>query len=198
MSVEELAYAILLRDGDFEIRQYAPHVVAATEVRGGFGWVGNVAFQRLAGYIFGKNRRRDSIAMTAPVLQEPASQQIAMTAPVLQEGHDDTWAVTFVMPAEFTLATLPEPLDARVTLHARPEQLMAALRYSGSWSQSRFNHKRRALEQLIRDHGYVPCGDAVFARYDPPMTLWFQRRNEVLIPVRAASETTGSSGKNRL
>lgn len=186
MTVEELPYAILLKAGDFEIRQYAPHIVAETDVSGSFGRVGYVAFRRLAGYIFGKNRRRDTVAMTAPVLQEQASQQIAMTAPVIQEGAGKAWTVAFVMPADHSMATLPEPLDATVRLHQREGRLMAALQYSGTWSRRRFAQKRRTLERLIHDHGYVADGGAIFARYDPPMTLWFRRRNEVLLPVTPA------------
>lgn len=189
LAVEELQYAILVKEGNFEIRQYAPHIVAETVVKGGFGWVGNVAFRRLAGYIFGKNRRRDAIAMTAPVLQEPARQTIAMTAPVLQEAAGNAWAITFVMPAQYTMATLPEPLDANVTLHERPAGVMAALMYSGTWSRRRFAQKQRALETRLAAHGYQAAGAPIFARYNPPMTLWFRRRNEVLIPVEPARDS---------
>lgn len=201
MATEQLGYSVVERHGDLEIRQVAPHIVAETTVSGRFEWVGNVAFQRLAGYIFGKNRRRTSVAMTAPVLQEPAgqsipmtapvlqepaSERIAMTAPVSQEGAGKSWVVTFVMPSQYTLETLPEPLDPNVTLRERPGQLMAALTYSGSWRRATFEKKRRQLETLIAAHGYEPVGPAVFARYDAPMTLYFRRRNEVLIPVRWA------------
>jgi hypothetical protein len=176
--------------------------VAETTVTGSFEWVGNVAFQRLAGYIFGKNRRRDSpamapvtqqpdsekIAMTAPVIQEPAPQKIAMTAPVTQAGSGQSWVITFVMPAEYTMESLPEPLDPGVKITQRPEQVMAALTYSGTWRKSTYEKKRKKLERLIRQQGYVAVGPAVFARYNPPYTLWFRRRNEVLIPVEQATE----------
>ena len=129
----------MAKHGNFEIRQYAPYVVAETSVTGSFQWVGNVAFRRLADYIFGKNRRRDSadpqrigqetIAMTAPVIQAPDKQQIAMTAPVTQEGSGKSWIVAFVMPSQYRLESLPEPLNPNVRLSERPGQLMAALRY---------------------------------------------------------------------
>ena len=199
MTVEELQYALVAQFDDFEIRQYAPHVVAETTVSGGFDRVGNIAFRRLAGYIFGRNRRRTSplgsiateqsmpaekIAMTAPVLQEAKTQEIAMTAPVIQTGADDAWDVAFVMPASYSLETLPQPLDTNVRLRQRPAQLVAALRYSGSWRKSTYEKKRQRLEKLIVDHGYVIAGPAIFARYNPPYTLWFRRRNEVLIPIQ--------------
>jgi hypothetical protein len=192
VAVEELNYALMARYDQFEIRQYAPYIVAETTVTGKFEWVGNVAFRRLAGYIFGKNRRQDSVAMTAPVIQEPNAEQIAMTAPVAQTGSGNTWVVTFVMPAEYTMETLPEPLDPSVRLSRRPGQLMAALTYSGSWRKSAYEKKRKQLEGLIKRHGYAAVGPAIFARYDPPFKLWFRRRNEVLIPVERTPEAANA------
>lgn len=201
MAVEELEYATVAQFDDFELRQYAPHIVAETTVNGDFDQVGNVAFRRLAGYIFGKNRRQisplesdaagqsmpaDEIAMTAPVLQEAKTQKIAMTAPVIQTERDDAWNVAFVMPAAYSSATLPEPLDTNVQLRQRPAQLVAALRYSGSWRKSTYEKKRQRLEEMVVAHGYMVTGPALFARYNPPYTLWFRRRNEVLIPVERA------------
>lgn len=204
MAVEELKYAVVARHGDFEIRQYAPYIVAETTVAGNFEWVGNVAFSRLAGYIFGKNRRKSSIAMTAPVTQTGDSEKIAMTAPVFQEadsakiamtapvtqtGTENSWVFSFIMPAEYAMEDLPEPLDPDVRVVQRPGQLMAALTYSGTWLKFVYEQKRQQLETLIAQHGYVATGPAIFARYNPPFTFWFMRRNEVLIPVQRSSDT---------
>ena len=179
-----------------------PDIVAETTVSGQFEQAGNAAFRRLGGYIFGNNRRRDSIAMTAPVVQEPASQRIAMTTPVLQEtgsqeiamtasvtqeGSGNEWVITFVMPSQYTMDALPEPLDSSVRLRERPGQLMAAVLYSGTWRKSSYENQRRQLEAFVKTQGYVVAGPAVFARYDSPMTLPFRRRNEVLIPVQPGS-----------
>jgi hypothetical protein len=133
--------------------------------------------------------------MTAPVVQEPASEQIAMTAPVYQEGSGNTWVVTFVMPAQYTMDTLPDPVDPEVRLRERPGQLMAALRYSGTWRKSTFEKERKQLEAYIETNGYQATGPAVFARYDAPMTLPFRRRNEVLIPVHEAPRKDAGSKK---
>lgn len=207
MATEELKYALLEKHGDFEIRQYAPYIVAETTVTGSFEWAGNAAFRRLAGYIFGNNRRRASIAMTAPVVQEPASEQITMTAPVLQEadsekiamtapvtqeGSGNTWVITFIMPSQYTMDTLPDPLDPKVRLRERPGQLMAAITYAGTWRKSTYEKKRKQLEAFIEEQGYVAVGPAVFARYNAPMTLPFRRRNEVLIPVERVSTADGA------
>ena len=187
MATEEPKYTLVEKHGSFEIRQYAPVIVAETKVSGRFEWAGNAAFRRLAGYIFGNNRRRASIAMTAPVVQEPASEKIAMTAPVTQEAAGKEWVVSFVMPAQYTMETLPEPLDPAVRLRKRPGQLMAAVAYSGTWRKSVYEKKRKQLEAFITARGYAVVGPAVFARYNSPMTLPFLRRNEVLIPVERGS-----------
>ncbi|MHC1728602.1 MAG: heme-binding protein [Syntrophobacteraceae bacterium] len=94
--------------------------------------------------------------------------------------------MSFVMPPDYTLATLPEPLDASVSLKIVPNRLVAALKYSGTWSRNRFDEKQDLLEKIIRGKGLIPIGEPVFARYNPPWTPWFLRRNEVLIPVEKA------------
>jgi hypothetical protein len=183
MAIEQTKYSVIEKEGDFELRQYDPHIVAETFVEGDFDEVGNEGFRRLAGYIFGKNRKTQKISMTAPVSLESSSEKIAMTAPVSQEPSDGTWRITFVMPSEYTLETLPEPLDSRVVLKEVPGALMAALKYSGTWSRERYEKKKVHLETLIQRRGLQIVGEPVFARYDPPFKPWFLRRNEVLIPV---------------
>ena len=121
--------------------------------------------------------------MTAPVSQESDSVKIPMTAPVNQERSGEKWRITFLMPAQYTLETLPEPLDSRVELRTVPERLMGVLKYSGTWSQSRYEEKTEQLMEWIARRGLKQAGEPVFARYNPPFTPWFLRRNEVLIPV---------------
>jgi len=181
--IEQAKYTVLAQEGKFAIRQYAPQIVAETTVQADFDEAGDGAFRRLYDYISGKNRTQASIAMTAPVEQKGDSEKIAMTAPVEQVQSGDTFTVSFMMPAKYTLATLPEPLDPNVRLREVPAQKMAAVRYSGTWSQKRYEKKKAALKQFIADQGLTITGPATFARYDPPFQLWFLRRNEVLIPV---------------
>jgi hypothetical protein len=145
--------------------------------------VGNEGFRRLFDYISGKNRKKESIPMTAPVSQEPSSEKIPMTAPVNQEKVGGAWRITFLMPSALTMETLPEPLDSRVKLVKIPGRLMAALSYSGTWSRERYEDKEKRLKELIRQRGRKIEGEPVFARYNPPFMPWFLRRNEVLIPV---------------
>jgi len=181
--IERAKYTVETKQGAFEIRQYAPQIVAETVVEADFDEAGSIAFGRLYGYISGKNRTQESIAMTAPVEQQPGSQKIAMTAPVEQVQMGGQYTISFLMPAEYTMETLPGPLDPNVSLREIPARKTAALRYSGTWSQKRYEEKKAALEQFMARQDLEAAGPAIFARYDPPFQLWFLRRNEVLIPV---------------
>jgi hypothetical protein len=107
-----------------------------------------------------------------------------MTAPVSQQKQGETWRITFLMPGKYTMDTLPEPLDKRVTLTQEPGQLIAALRYSGNWSKHRFEKNEVRLRDFIERLGLILNGETIFARYNPPFLPGFLRRNEVLIPVR--------------
>jgi len=121
--------------------------------------------------------------MTAPVSQEEDYEKISMTAPVNQQIEAGKWRVTFMMPSGYTLETLPEPLDERVKLKKVEGKLVAALKYSGTWSKKRYEKKKERLESLIQERGLISMGEPVFARYNPPFMPWFLRRNEVLITV---------------
>jgi hypothetical protein len=191
MAIEEPSYEVIDRIGEVEIRAYAPQIVAETEVEGELDRASNVAFRRLARYIFGGNRARgggsDEIAMTAPVGMRPAAsgegERIAMTAPVGMAVAGERWRMTFAMPRSWTLDTLPEPLDAEVRLRAVPVREMAVLRFSGLWSDERFADRESALRSALAASNWRPAGDVESMRYDPPWKPWFLRRNEVQIPV---------------
>ena len=183
MAIEQANYQVLDSAENFELRQYAPRIVAETVVEGRFEEVGNKGFRILYDYINGNNAGKQSISMTAPVTQETGSEKIAMTAPVNQELAGEKWRITFLMPAEYTLQNLPQPLDRRIKLKEESGSLMAAIQYSGTWSQKRYEEKKALLQDVIEKRGLRPTGEAVWARYDPPFMPWFLRRNEVLIPV---------------
>jgi hypothetical protein len=187
MATPEAPFTVIEKEKDFELRRYETQVVAQTIVEGDFTDVGNKGFRPLFDYINGKNRKKAPIPMTSPVLEEIASEKIPMTAPVNQKKENGKWVISFVMPPHYTLETLPEPLDARVALKIVPGRLMAVLKYSGTWSRNRYDENQALLEKMVRAHGLIPIGEPVFARYNPPWTLWFLRRNEVLIPVERAA-----------
>jgi hypothetical protein len=183
VGIERLQYSVLEKEGRFELRLYQPCIVAETVVESDFGDAGNTAFRKLYKYISGENRKKEAIPMTAPVNQESRSEKIAMTAPVGQQRSGDKWVVSFLMPSKYTMQTLPEPLDPAVAPREIPARKMASVRYSGTWSQKRYEEYRSRLCQFIENRKWKVAGEPVFARYDPPFQLPFFRRNEVLIPV---------------
>jgi hypothetical protein len=182
-AIEEPAYRVVQAFDGFEVREYAPYLVAQAVVPGPADEAGSQGFRILAGYIFGKNKGERKIAMTAPVTQAPAPQKIAMTAPVTQAAADGGFVVQFLMPAGFTLDTLPEPLDPRVELRQVPAARYAVIRYSGTWSDANYDKHLAQLRQSVAAAGLRATGDPVYARYNGPMTPWFMRRNEIWLPL---------------
>ena len=188
MAIEEAKYKVLEKDKKFEIRDYSPHILAEIIVEGDLEEAGNKAFNRLFRYISGDNRSRKKVAMTAPVSQQPVGEKIKMTAPVGQRRVQEKWAVSFILPASYTLKTLPEPEDPNITLRQVPARRMAAVRYSGFWSEKRYLRYKLELESWIHHRNLTIVGDPIWARYNPPFTPWFLRRNEILIPVNTGTD----------
>jgi DNA gyrase inhibitor GyrI len=182
MAIEEAKYRVVLADGPIEIRDYEPSIVAETVVSGDFEDAGNSAFRRLFKYIDGNNVTQEEIAMTAPVSQE-RSEKIAMTSPVGQQPAPGGWAVSFMMPASYTIETIPEPKDDSVAIREMPAYRAAAIRYSGFWSEKNYQEHLAELNAWLDANGYQRAGEPVWARYDAPFKPWFLRRNEILIPV---------------
>jgi hypothetical protein len=184
MAVEEPTYTTLLHENDFELRNYPALVVAEVTVTGDRNAAANKGFRLLAGYIFGGNTSRQSIAMTAPVV-ETRSQTIPMTAPVLQTAVDGAWTIRFTMPAGSTLDSLPIPNNPAVHLHTAPATRFAVVRFSGLIGAGVVERKVADLDGFIGTHKLRALGPPSLAQYDPPWTLWFLRRNEIMIPVEA-------------
>jgi hypothetical protein len=184
MATPEPHFTIRLAEGDFSVREYPALVIAEVSVTGDRSSAASQGFRLLAAYIFGGNTRKASIAMNAPVIQEPASSaKIAMTAPVLQSGEGKNWTVRFVMPEGSTLENLPRPNNPRVHLRALAPTRMAAVRFSGLVWPSTISARTKALERFIQQYNLKTIGPPALAQYNPPWTLWFMRRNEVMIPI---------------
>jgi hypothetical protein len=167
--VEQAKYEVLKKIGKIEIRRYPRLVIARVNGYGDGGF--NLLFR----FISGNNRQKSDIAMTAPVV----SEEIAMTAPVLSEKG----SIAFIMPEGFTLETTPEPLDDRVKIVEVPERVVAALRFSGRWSNSIFQKKTEELLAEIENAKLKVAGQVFSMRYNGPFTPWFLRRNEVAAEV---------------
>lgn len=188
VAIEEPEYKVLETRGVYEIRRYAPYIVAETIVDASFEDSGNKAFRILAGYIFGDNSASEKMSMTAPVESRPADDGIKMnmTAPVTSRRADDgsdQYAYRFVMERKYTLDTLPVPNDPRVDLREVEARTVAVNRYSGTWSQSNYEKHKEELLAALKKDGIETIGDPVLARYNGPFTPWFLRRNEVMIEV---------------
>ena len=169
---EEQPYEVLRAYPEFEVRRYPDHLVAETEVGGPFELAGNVAFPRLARYIGGRNRSSRKVAMTAPVVQ-------------VQDARSRRYVVGFVMPAGLGADDLPAPSDPDVHLRRVPAETAAALRFSGRWTRRSFEKRCAQLLAALEDVGLEAAGTPRYARFDPPWTPWFLRRNEVVVPVAA-------------
>ncbi len=182
-TVEEARYQLRSADGDFEIRDYAPLVTVETVVQSDWDNAGSQAFQRLFRYISGDNVSATEIAMTAPVIaaEESAGERIEMTTPVLQQASESGWRYQFVLPASYTIDTAPQPLDELVALREEPARTVAALRFSGLVNEQDIRQQTARLQQWIGERGLSAAAPPRWAGYNPPWTLPFLRRNEILI-----------------
>jgi hypothetical protein len=182
-AIEEPTFKVVHSYADFEVREYAPYLVAETTVQGSFTDAGDEGFRRLFDYISGKNSQRASIAMAAPVIQ--SGQKIEMAAPVIQVNSSNSFTVQFVMPRKWTLSTLPAPEDHSVQVREVAPEQFAVIRYSGLWSKTQYEANLAKLRSaLLREH-LTADGEPIWARYDPPFMPWFLRRNEISLPLRA-------------
>ena len=180
---KQQVYDVERKVGNYELRRYHPCVVAEVTVSGAFEKAGNAGFRPLINYISGANHGSKKVSMTAPVIQE-LSTKIDVSQPALQTQHGSNHVISFVMPAEFqTLADLPVPNDSSVVLREIPGELVAVERFSGRWSEAIYNERLTALRAHLAMAGFEVIGSPRFARFDPPWTPWFMRRNEIQIPV---------------
>jgi hypothetical protein len=168
-----------------EVRRYAPYVVAQVLVAGTAEQAGSEAFPILAGYIFGRNKGARRYDMTAPVTQAAAPVKLEMTAPVTQAPAAGGYVVQFVLPKGVTLASAPEPIDPRVQLREVPGDRVAVIRYSGFWSQANYDEHLGKLQAALRAAQLRWTGEPTLARYNPPFTPWFLRRNEIWLTLEA-------------
>lgn len=180
---EEPPFTVQRRVGEVEIRRYGARIAAETSIEADEEPARNEGFRRLARYIFGGNTTQAKIAMTAPVAQQQG-RKIAMTAPVAtQRGGSGDWVIRFFMPSEHSMDTLPNPNDERVRLVEVPAESVAVLRFSGVASPDAVAARTTELLDSLRGAGIETTGEPLTWFYDPPWTLPFRRRNEVVVGV---------------
>ncbi|WP_227676357.1 SOUL family heme-binding protein [Psychrobacter arenosus] len=204
MATPEPSYTLLEQLDDFELRNYAPKIIAQTRVSGDYDAASRKGFKILANYIFGNNsvsstedaKNSAKISMTAPVIMKPSagvgdnrsddktndtSAKISMTAPVSMQKSEGNWQVSFVMPEHYTMATIPKPNNPAVILIEIPEVRYAVIKFSGLAGEKKVAEKTSELQQWMLTKKLTPIATPELARYNPPWTLPFMRRNEVMI-----------------
>ncbi|MDJ0905567.1 MAG: heme-binding protein [Woeseiaceae bacterium] len=169
MALEEPQFEVIHVTNDYEIRHYAPYIVAEVDVTGDMGDSGNRAFRILADYIFGNNEPGQKMQMTAPVVSD---------AP---QPARDAYTYAFVMESRYSMDTLPAPVDPRIRIVQKPAQVVAARSYSGRWTQENFLQHEVSLVSALTIDGLSTRSEPLLARYDSPFKPWFLRRNEVLV-----------------
>jgi len=185
MSTEQQRYELIERiNNTIEIRQYPKRIVAETTVdadksdnpRG-------EAFRIVAAYIFGANKARQKIDMTAPVEIAKPIVKIPMTAPVEIDTANNAVVMRFFMPSNYSKNDLPEPSDPRVKLIELEPMTAAVLVFSGSTGGKAVSTKTAELMAAIRNTNWQVSGTPTAFFYNPPWTLPFLRRNEMAVPV---------------
>ncbi|GAF54507.1 LOW QUALITY PROTEIN: hypothetical protein JCM18901_81 [Psychrobacter sp. JCM 18901] len=192
MATEEPKYTVLTQVDDFELRRYDEQLVAQTWVSGDQDSASREGFKVLADYIFGNNTApsgdSSKISMTVPVTMQAdnkesdnESQKIAMTAPVSMQQDNGKWRVQFTMPSKYTMQTLPKPNNPNVEIIEVPAQTYGVIKFSWLAGKDKVAEKTEALQTWMQNQNLTPIGEPELARYNPPWTLPFLRRNEVMI-----------------
>jgi hypothetical protein len=183
-NVEQADYTVVKKKKGYEIRKYPAHIVAQTTVKGSYNESLNKGFVIVAGYIFGGNKKKESIAMTAPVIsQKNASEKIAMTAPVVATPKGESQVISFGMPRTYTLKTLPIPNDPRVKIIMIPAKKYAVMKFSWYRSAARVKNMQKKLLSTLAHDGLKPQGSIAYAGYNAPWTPPWMTRNEVLVEI---------------
>ncbi len=183
-AIEEPEYTVVRQYEGFEVRQYAPRVVAEVVMPGPSEAAGNQGFRILASYIFGSNKGERKIAMAAPVTQAAAPVKIEQPESVRQTAFSGAYVVQFMMPRQYTLETLPEPLDSRVKLKELAGGRFAVIRYSGTWSERNYQEHLEQLQSGVAAAGLRTTGNPIYSRYNAPFVPWFLRRNEIWLELQ--------------
>ena len=197
MAAEEPKYELIEKSGEFELRQYQPMLIAEVLVDGDMDQASGKGFRLIADYIFGNNITETGsskkIKMTAPVTIEPRSEEISMTIPVSLKNISGRWQVSFVMPSKYTLDTIPLPNNKQIMLRKVPARKVAVLEFSGFANEKNTANRTQELLKWMDKNNLISTGSIELSRYDPPWTLPFLRRNEIIVEYAKSKAKKSSS-----
>jgi len=197
MAIESPAFTVERKDNNFEIRRYSKYILAQVDVESDFDDALRKGFEILAHYIFGGNKKRQQIPMTAPVSEESVSspekipmiapvtaEKIPMTAPVIEEQTGEhVYRISFAMPSKYSLETLPAPEDKRITFKVVESRRTATIRFSGRINESLANKKIEELKTWLSGNNITKKSNFDVALYNPPFIPGIFRRNEIIVDI---------------
>ena len=186
MATEEPDFKLISEEGDFQIREYEPKIIAQVEVEGNFDEASSKGFKLLADYIFGNNLldgESKKISMTTPVEMTPLAENLIMTSSIMDDQVNNKWSVNFVMPQEYSLDTLPKPNNSQIDIIEVPSEKYAVIIFSGLVRESSYTDKAKLLSNYFKQNNFEKRGAIKIARYNPPWTLPFFRRNELMVKI---------------
>jgi effector-binding domain-containing protein len=186
MATEEPEFKLISEEAEFQIREYDPKIIAQVEVEGDFDEASSRGFKLLADYIFGNNLldgASKKISMTTPVEMTPLAENLLMTSSVMDDQVNNKWSINFVMPQEFSLDTLPKPNNSQVNIIKVPKEKYAVIVFSGLVRESSYTEKAELLSNYLEENSFKQQGAIKIARYNPPWTLPFFRRNELMVRI---------------
>ena len=187
MAIEKPKYRVVVKEGGFELREYDGYIKAEVGIKSkSYGRAVLEGFEIIADFIFGNNTKKQSIAMTAPVMQSADySEKIAMTAPVnARLESPGCYQIAFVMPSKYTMETLPVPNNKKIVIKKIEAFKAAVVVFSGFVNEKTIEKKMAELQEWITKNNLKATGEMDIARYNPPWTPWFLRRNEIIVHLK--------------
>lgn len=191
-SVASPNYTVFGQKDGYEVRLYDSFITAEVSVKGSYNETLNQGFRILANYIFGNNTKQEEFAMTVPVLEKMAmiapvmvqdGEVLDMTAPVLERGDDTIRTISFVLPLEYTLETLPHPNNSDITIVQQEAQKIAALKFSWFRNAKRVARKKKELQAMLSRDAITVRGVPAYAGYNAPLSAPWLNRHEIMMEI---------------
>lgn len=168
---EMYSYKVLKKYDLFEIRKYdAANFSFVTIKTDSYQKSSGSGFKTLAGYIFGDNDKKESIAMTSPVVV----------------NLDETITMQFMLPKKYNLNGLPKPDNPDVHFKSEKEKFMATIAFGGWSNDKKIAEYTAKLNALLKENGIKHFNKFSYFGYNPPFQL-LNRRNEIAVEIDISS-----------